>query len=289
LVAIPRTIQGKIDDAVVTVQGISVTQPKANSVHMEMNSTITSGGGVSATIESFNASLYLEDKAGHPVFAYIQMPETTADKVVTANISQTLNIYDAQAYADYNTWYLINETFRVTIDGETYVHVKGLKKTKVNFHKTVTLTGLNGFKGLEVTQSTVSLAADKRGDNFHGYATVPNPSVLTVEIGNATFSNMLNNTEIGKLYIDNMFLYPGPNNVSIRANISQVPVLKAVTTEPYCETGILPLQILGETVVSNGVHLPYYEAGFKQNLQTTELDVGAALAVTLGKKPTCPA
>jgi hypothetical protein len=86
-----------------------------------------------------------------------------------------------------------------------------------------------------------------------------------------------------------MILYPGNNNFSIRANITQAPILIAVESQPYCANGgILPMSFEGESVINNGEHLAYYEAGFKQNVQTLDLDVGADLQAGLGLTITCP-
>jgi len=70
------------------------------------------------------------------------MPEThTGESIV--NITQELSTVGetAQAYIDYNAALLLNESIRMTVKGDTYVRVKGLKATKVNFEKTVTLAG----------------------------------------------------------------------------------------------------------------------------------------------------
>jgi hypothetical protein len=98
---------------------------------------------------------------------------------------------------------------------------------------------------------------------------------------------MLNNTRIGTLYIDDMQLFPGNNNLSVRASITQGPVIVALTSEPYCHTGILPLQFLGTNVTNHGQALTYYEAGFRQNLQTVPLDVASALVSALGTRLGC--
>jgi hypothetical protein len=86
-----------------------------------------------------------------------------------------------------------------------------------------------------------------------------------------------------------MVLYPGVNNLSVRANITQTPVLLAVTTLPYCQTGILPFELVGESVVNKGQPLPYFAHALSLNPQVTEIDVGTALAKTLGTKiAVCP-
>lgn len=70
------------------------------------------------------------------------MPQVHSSKVSVVNTSQEITIANQKAFADYNSWYLLNDTFRVTIDGWTHVHVSGLPSTKVHFVKTVNLTGL---------------------------------------------------------------------------------------------------------------------------------------------------
>jgi len=42
--------------------------------------------------------------------------------------------------------------------------------------------GLNGFAGINITQSEVSALPDAQGDNFFGFINLPNPSVFTIDI-----------------------------------------------------------------------------------------------------------
>lgn len=282
-VAIPKMIQHKVDDSVLVVDGITVLNTRSDAVTISIDSSVSSSDSIHATIDAFEAQMYLEDKLPHTPFATLMMPETHTGLSIV-NITQELPTTGAtaQAFIDYNSWLMLNESVRMTVKGETTVRVKGLRGTKVNFEKTVTLKGLNGFKGLEVTSAEIDVKADSRGDNFHGYVDIPNPSVLSLEIGNATFGNFFNNTKIGTLFIDNMFLYPGINNLSIRANISQLPVLNAVRTKPYCDTGVLPFELLGESVVNKGQPLPYFAIPLGLEKQVTEIDVGTPLTKTLG-------
>jgi len=276
-VAAPKIVRNQINNAKLTVQGMAVTSTQTDSVHVSINSTITSSSSHSATIDGFNASLYLEDKLPHTPFLFLQMPQIHSHKVSTVNVSQTVTNFDEQAFADYNSWYLLNDTFRVTIDGWTHVHVSGLPSTKVHFQKTVNLTGLNSFTGVNITSSKVSLTRDAQGDNFHGFITIPNPSVLTVDIGNISFTNFFNNSAIGTAFIDKMLLVPGSNNFSIRANISQAPVISALESQPFCTTGVLPLSFIGDNITNFGQELPYFEQAFRSNKLSLDLNAGADL------------
>jgi hypothetical protein len=83
---------------------------------------------------------------------------------------------------------------------------------------------------------------------------------------------------VGTTYIDNMYLRPGLNNFTLRAKISQSPVLSALSKKPYCEQdGLLPFQLSGKDVVNNGEHLTYYSDALAAGNQTIDIPIGADL------------
>ncbi|OBT68424.1 hypothetical protein VE03_02844 [Pseudogymnoascus sp. 23342-1-I1] len=289
LVGFPRIIQDKVNSSTLTVDGISVTNTKTDTVLISINSSVSSSNSIPAVIDGFDAIMYLEDKLPHTSIMTLKMPETKTG-LALVNVSQEISGANLQPFIDFNSWYLWNSSLLVTIEGETLVHVKGLKAAKVTFKKTVNLTGINGFEGLEVTKANITLTTDALGNNFRGFANIPNPSALTFEVGNATFANYFNKTRIGTLYIDDMFIRPGVNNVSVRATIEQEPVLTALGQEPYCKDGVLPFDLLGTSVVNNGEKLAYFADALALHVQTTEIGVGAALEETLGTNlAVCPA
>ncbi|KAF6844747.1 hypothetical protein CMUS01_00813 [Colletotrichum musicola] len=287
-VGVPNIAQKKLDHAELTVDGITVSSTTPNSYTMSINSTLRSDGQVKAVIEPFSGAMYLEDLEPHTPFVYIDFPETRSVKLQTVNVSQPIQIQDMAAFTTFNTWLQANESVRVTIRGDTHVKVSGIdRRYGVTFRNTVTLKGLNGFKGLNVTDNEISLTPDARGDNFKGHVSIPNPSVLTLEIGNTSFSNSLNDQEIGTVYIDNLILHPGINNVSMRANISQGPVLTALSTRPSCENGIIPFTLRGKDVVNNGQRLSYFADALSADSVVTEINIGASLKKSLNLTLNC--
>lgn len=273
-VAVPKMVRKTINDSKLTVQGISVLNTTPDSYQISLNATIASKSSHKATIDAFNASFYLEDKLPHTPFLSLQMPQTVSHRGAIVNITQDITITDQRAFADYNAWALQNESLLVTVDGWTHVHVSGLPSTKVHFLKTLNLTGFNSFAGMKVISSEIVLDGT---DNFLAFISIPNPSVLTLDIGNATFLAQFLTTTIGTTHIDNMLLVPGPNNLSIRANISAPPIYEAVLQEPYCKTGILPVSFVGQNITKKGEELPYFVEAFVGNPLSLDLDVGGDL------------
>lgn len=275
-VGVPKIAQKKIDEAELTIDSIVASNTRTDNFTMSVNSTIRIASATSATIDGFEGIMYLEDFQPVTPFARLQFPQTTGDSLQVVNLTQFTPIEDLVAFTRFNTWLLLNDSIRVTVMGDTQVQVSGLnRKYKVTFKKTVELTGLQNFAGTFLPYSQVSTTADKNGDNFHGIVTIPNRSVVTFEIGNASFTSYLEGQEVGTTYMDNMILRPGLNNFTMHANISQGPVLAALTKKPYCENdGLLPFQLTGKQVTNNGEHLQYYADALGSANQTVDIPIG---------------
>ncbi|KAK0628403.1 hypothetical protein B0T17DRAFT_490602 [Bombardia bombarda] len=287
LVAVPKLAQSKLDEAELTVDSIVMTNSQSNNFTMAINSTIRSDGKVHAKIEPFTGKMYIEDIPSHHPFAFINFPETTSDAFQVVNVSQFTPIDDREAFTTFNTWLLQNDTFDVTIEGDTFVRVKGIaRRYPVTFKKTVTLPGLRNFEGTTVFDTSISLETNrtKVPNNFLGKTRIPNRSIVTFEIGNTTFYNYLLGQDIGEVFIDNLILKPGNDNVfDMRATIEQGPIVTALGKKPYCDEtkGVLPVQLRGKNVTNNGQYLSYFADALASANQTIELDVGGTLKKSL--------
>lgn len=96
-----------------------------------------------------------------------------------------------------------------------------------------------------------------------------------------TFHNYLLGEEIGTVFIDNLSLQPGDNNVfDMRATIDKLgSVIGALGKKPYCDAdkGVLPLVIRGRTVVNHGQPLPYFADALAAHNQTIPIDIATPL------------
>jgi hypothetical protein len=111
---------------------------------------------------------------------------------------------------------------------------------------------------------------------MNGTVSMPNPSVLTVDLGNVTLDLSVQGTPIGQSLLPNLVLKPGNNVVPMHSTVNQSLVIGMITSS--FKNGILPLDIVGNSSVSNGQHLEYYEAAIQSNTLHVDLDVGSALA-----------
>ncbi|KAK3680448.1 hypothetical protein B0T22DRAFT_62391 [Podospora appendiculata] len=289
LVIVPKIAQSKLDDAELSIQGIRMMNSQAQNFTMSINSTILSDGKIKATIDGFPGKMYLEDYHDHTPFAIIDFPATTADAEQVVNVTQFTQINDVAAFTAFNTFLLMNDTFRVTVEGDTFVTVHGIaRRYPVTFKKIVTLPGLRLFAGTTVFNTSISLTPDERGNNFKGKTRIPNHSLVTFEIGNTTFHNYLLGNEVGTVYIDDLTLIPGDGNVfDMRATIENTPVLNTVQEKPYCEDGNVPFQLRGKNVTNHGQYLSYFADALAAGNQTIEINIGDSIEKLVGNRPTC--
>lgn len=288
-VGVPKIAQQKVNDAKLEIQGVNVINTKPDSITLQINSTITTDGSIKANIDGFDGVMYLEDLPGQTPFLNISFPKTNGDKHQLVNISQDINIGDHDAFNTFNIWFAANETLNVTVYGKTKVKPSGLStKFDVTFKKTINMKGLNLFNGTTVNGGKIDITAKKGQPNFKATADIPNASYFTLDIGNATFTNFIDNTNIGNLTIPNLLLVPGSNKVPITADLDQLSVLQEVQSTKYCKTGIIPVKLRGSAVVRDGQTLQYFLDGLSANNETVPMDIGSIIKNSLGTTVSCP-
>lgn len=286
-VAVPKIAQDKINQAQLEVTGISVSNSQSQNFTMGISSIIRTDGSVHAQIDAFEGDMFLTDLPQRRPFVRVKFPATDSSAYQEVKVDQFTPITDMEAFTTFNTWLMANESLRVTVEGTTFVQVRGLSnKYSVKFSKIVTMPGIRNFEGITVQNTTVTPAPDARGDNFKGTTTIPNRSLVTFEIGNSSFHTYLEDKEVGTVFIDNLVLRPGLNNFPIRASLQADPVVASVRKEPFCHAGIVPFKLRGKTIVNNGQPLSYFADALASANQTVMLDLRTPLSA-LGVNTTC--
>lgn len=182
-VAIPKIAQSRVNAATLTIQGITLSQTQATNFTLAINSTIEADDSIHAVIDPFEGVMYLEDWAPQTPFARINFPSVTSAAKSAVNITQFTQILDLNAFTVFNTWFIQNETIRVSVEGDSHLAVSGVnRKYPVHFKKTIEFPALANFNGTTVPNSTVLLTPNAQGDNFVGTAIIPNRSFINFEI-----------------------------------------------------------------------------------------------------------
>jgi ethanolamine utilization protein EutA (predicted chaperonin) len=136
--------------------------------------------------------------------------------------------------------------------------------------------GLNGLKGFEVRNITISLIPEADGTNMRAQVFIPNPSPMTIELGTVNQTVSVDGKQIAVATIPNLKLVPGDNLIDMRSASNQAAVLLAISNK-YTD-GVLPVTIVGDkSINSAGEELVYFSKALQSNVMTTNLTLGPAL------------
>jgi len=146
---------------------------------------------------------------------------------------------------------------------------------KVNYNKVITMKGLNYLNGLNITEIHILKKPLADGSNMNGTVFIPNPSVMTLHLGNVTMDLSVEGRSIGQTLLPDLILRPGDNFAPMLSNVNQGAVITLITSK--YKNAILPLTIIGNSSKVGDKHLTYYEAAIRSNTVKLDLNVGPAL------------
>lgn len=140
-VAFPHIAQNGINDSTLEIQSLTLSNPTPNSFHLQQTAKLTNHNRYHPRLDAFNASLSVGGAEAKP-YAYIELPAVHATETTYTNIDQEVQITDMDAFIDYNTQLLTQESVDLVVKGRTKLHEGRLPATTVDFEKTITMKGM---------------------------------------------------------------------------------------------------------------------------------------------------
>ncbi|KAL8875591.1 MAG: hypothetical protein Q9198_006072, partial [Flavoplaca austrocitrina] len=137
-VAFPRIAQNGINDSTLEIESLTLSNPNPNSFHLQQTAKLTNHNRYHPRLDAFNASLSVGGAENKP-YAYIELPAVHATETTYTNIDQEVQITDMDAFIDYNTQLLTQESVDLVVKGRTKLHEGRLPATTVDYEKTITM------------------------------------------------------------------------------------------------------------------------------------------------------
>ncbi|KAJ5154717.1 uncharacterized protein N7500_010156 [Penicillium coprophilum] len=276
-VAYPKIAQDGITDSTLEIREMIITNPTPESFHLEQRQIIGTHSSFHPQIYEFDSAVSLGGAA--KPFAHVTVPPVKSKDGAELHFEQKVDLSDAAAFKDYNVAVMLDEEVLLNVYGRPGLKEGGLPKTTVTYNKTVPMKGLNGLKGFDVPEFFI-IYPPKNGIGMNGTATIPNPSVMTIEMGNVTMNLELDGKPIGTTYLNDLVLKPGTNTVPLTGEVDQGQIIELLMSKknPY-KDGILPFDIIGNSSVYHGKKIPYFTKALAANKMQIKLDVRAALKV----------
>ncbi|KAH7386541.1 hypothetical protein BKA64DRAFT_145684 [Cadophora sp. MPI-SDFR-AT-0126] len=278
-VGMPRIAQHQVDDSSLEFREAYFLNPTADSVEVTQNAILHNPSTFTPTLDPFPADLFLVTNGTYASVSMLTlpMPGIHAKKATSASIDETvIKVNDLDALGDYAVAVMTQENITTALVGRTKLHLGKLPVQKIKFNSTSTYKALNALKGFNTTDVIIDPLATPGTPNLKGNAFIPNPSLMTIEMGNVTLSLSVPvkgvDTIVGNATVLNFKIAPGDNSLPMSGTIDNTKVLPALVN------GKVNMTIIGESSVRNGEHLTYYEKALKSNVLVLEMNVQQILA-----------
>lgn len=281
-VGMPRIAQHGVNESSLQMTDIEFLDPTPNTVVLTQKAILHSPSIYTPTLDPFNASLWLVTNG---TFASSPMNQITMPRIHALHpqsnasvVGQTVAIQNLDEITQYAIQVLTQKNVSTALTGKTTLHEGHLPAIGINFNTTTTYAALNGLAGFNVTGAKVNLTAPAGEPNLSGFAYIPNPSVITVAMGNVTLSLATASAGVvGNSTILNMTIAPGNNTLPMTAIIDQTKVISSMDSEGFVE-----MLITGTSSIYNGQHITYYEKALAANQLSLKMNVKQILADSTG-------
>ncbi|EAW09902.1 DUF3712 domain-containing protein [Aspergillus clavatus NRRL 1] len=285
LVILPAVSQRVVDNSDLVLVEASVMEPRPDSVILTMKSALKLPIGVPVRIDPITLDLFNPDHPGNTTWAKIYINGTVIQGNTTLGVTNQFTPLNADEWAHYVDNVVNMEHAPLCLRGSTMSYL-GQLKSPVTMDKTIKQNTLNGFAGFAIEGSQLLLPPESDGTNLIANATLPNPSVMTLEIGTTVLDLKSGDIVIGTATIDNLVLRPGNHSNPVRGKLDLGAVLKNLgpvlqSQKDSLRNGYLSLDTVGKSVVYDGVEVPYYTNVMKNLTLTAKIPIGGLLVNTL--------
>ncbi|CAG7915748.1 unnamed protein product [Penicillium olsonii] len=274
-VGYPKIAQDAVNDSTLDIKEMVISVPTPDSFHLSQKQILGSDSSYHPQIFAFDAAVSLG--GGAAPFTTVTVPGVKSNDGVEINVDQDVDLSDSDAFGDFATAVMMKKEVLLNIYGRPKLQQGSLPKTTVTYNKTVAMNGLNQLVGFAVSEFHIMIPS-VNGYNMNGTVLIPNPSVMTITMGNLSLNLAVDGKAMGTTYLNDLVLKPGNNTVPMLAKVDQSAVIGLLTSSsnPY-KDGIVPFDITGNSSTYNGKELPYFTKALSANKLTVKLDVGAAL------------
>ena len=112
---------------------------------------------------------------------------------------------------------------------------------------------------------------------MHGTVIIPNPSKMTLTIGDMVQDLFVDGNKIGNTTIKGVVLKPGDNSFPVTSITNQTAVIGLIGPGHKYANGTLNIEARTSEITYNGEKLDYYTEAMKASPVTFQLDISDAL------------
>ncbi|KFX97979.1 hypothetical protein V490_02519 [Pseudogymnoascus sp. VKM F-3557] len=279
LVIFPAIAQLVLNKSNLLISSVGLSNPAPNSNELSLKASIKLATPLTVHIDPIPLDLFMNDGSKNIVpYTKVVLPENTLHGNSTLSFTdQPAKILNRDIFTEFVRTAMFSEEFTLSVAGPTHAHV-GKLKANVNLRKNLKLKGLNSGAGFSIPDAHLVLPPEADGTNLLANLSLPNASVLKMDLGNMTWDLRIGGVKLGNATLQNVILNPGSNIIPARGVLDVKLALKHLrkiiaSEKAALKKGDLPISATGNTMVYNGQHIDYYEKNLKKFTLTAPLSI----------------
>ncbi|KAJ5682073.1 uncharacterized protein N7477_002013 [Penicillium maclennaniae] len=288
LVCIPAIAQMVVNKSDLWVVNADVLQPNPDSVVLTLQSKVDLKLALAARIDPLEFHLFIRKDGFGPDYPYanLPIPGQTIKGNYTLGVTDSFTpILNQTSWREFVREIVFQKETTLSLKGVTNAYL-GVLKSHVTLNKDVTIPALNQFSGLSISDATLLLPAKSDGTNLIGNITLPNPTVLTLQVGTLNLDILSGDLTIGNVSLSGVTLKPGDNSYPMNGILDLKKVIGNLgevlkSQASLLKTGNLTLQAKATSIHWNGTYVPYYSDVLRTLTLTMAVGVGDLVKNTL--------
>ncbi|KAL2870926.1 DUF3712 domain-containing protein [Aspergillus lucknowensis] len=285
LVVIPAVAQLVVNKSTLLLVSAAIMEPRPDSVVLTLQAALDLPIILPVRIDPFNLEVYDKDREGNNTIFSARLPGQTLKGNTTMGIEDRYTPVNVPLWTDYVYEVVVQKNAPLPVRGATTAYL-GKLESHVTVQKDIQQNTLNSFTGFSIDNPRLLLPAREDGVNLIASAILPNPSLITLQIGDTILDLKSGNLTLGNATIHDLTLHPGNHSVPVEGTIDIAyllqnlgPILK--TQGDALRNGVLRLDSVGRSVSFQGTEVPYYTAAMQKLTLTADVGLGGLLTNTL--------
>ncbi|KAK7908835.1 hypothetical protein PG985_016138 [Apiospora marii] len=282
---IPALAQRIVDDTDLPIKNATLKAVSSDLVQVSLTTSLNVPKGLSVGLDEFSLYMYNPETAG-AFSPYLSLDMKAMTLSGNTDITVTDQMLRVSNHTELDSW--LNRTFvddatALSVQGATTAHL-GALKMPIRLAKTVPLAGLRKLAGVRLDAIKLILPPQADGTNIVGNFTLPNWSILTMDLGNITLDILAGDKEIllGTATIFDVVLPPGNHSLPFRGQLYIPALLENFggvlsSQGDALASGKLTLGVRGNRTEVDGRRISYLEHVLNNMLLMTDVPVAQLL------------
>ncbi|KAL3492252.1 hypothetical protein BJX62DRAFT_203499 [Aspergillus germanicus] len=281
LVVIPAVAQLVVNKSTLLLVNATIIQPRPDSVMLTLEAALDLPIELPVRIEPLVLEVYNKWMDGNNTIFSSRIEGTTIDGNTTLGVQNKFTPLNVPLWTDYVYQVVTEPNAPLPVRGSTNAYL-GILKSHVTVDKDIHQHTLNSFAGFSIDDPKLLLSPREDGVNLIANATLPNPSVMTLQIGTTLLDLKSGEYLLGNATIDDLMLYPGNHSVPVEGIIDLDYLIDNLgdilkTQGDALSRGFLRLDAVGRNVTFDGVEIPYYAEAMRKLTLTADVSLGSLI------------